>query len=163
MPVISLAIGSRLLAAAALLAVSFAAGKTVPIASVSSSQPFELHGVTMPVAGIGSWPVVDGDEIVATSAEAVVSFQDGSSVTLAPGSKLEIQSAGGRVQVRLLEGSMNYRLSESAKIDIFNRDSRQTGSTGKVSTPGHGQHGPPSPNPGQGHGRPKPPPISPSR
>ena len=46
-----------------------------PLGRVSSSQPFDLNGAIVPVAGIASWPLFAGDRVVTHSAPATVVFR----------------------------------------------------------------------------------------
>jgi hypothetical protein len=117
--------------AAACAAIALAAH---PVGYIRSSEPFRLRGATVPVAGMRWWPIVAGDDIVAGSASAALTFADGSRVTLARASSLKLESAGERTRVRLLDGSLEYRLSASPKVEIYNRDLRQAALSGSAST-----------------------------
>jgi hypothetical protein len=119
-----------------LLAVAAAAAPPAvrPVGRIRSTEPFRLRGATMPVAGMRWWPIVAGDDIVAGASPAIITFDDGTRVTLARDSRLKLESAGGRTRVRLVEGSLQYRLGRLPKVDIYNRDSLQTASSGAVST-----------------------------
>lgn len=146
----------------ALLLALFSIGSRAasPIGSIRSGESFFLSGVEMPVAGIRSWPVVEGDEIVTGSALAILSFPDGSRVTLAAGSHVKLEAGGPPTKVRLVTGSLRFQLSSAPKIDIYNRDARQNAPSGTIFT--GGRSAPPAP--GSGHIRtPAPAPFSRSR
>jgi ferric-dicitrate binding protein FerR (iron transport regulator) len=107
-----------------------------PVGYIRSSQPFQLRGATVPSAVTRFLPVLEGDDIATVSASAVLTFVDGSRVRLARQSRAKLEAGGGRTRVRLLDGSMQYRLSESPKVEIHNRDLPQAASSGTVSTTG---------------------------
>lgn len=132
-----------------------------PVGYVRSSEPFRLRGTTVPSAVTRFLPVLEGDDIATSSASAVLTFMDGSRVTLARQSRAKLEGGGARTRVRLLDGSLQYRLSESPKVEIYNRDLPQAGSIGIVSAV---SAGPPHPvPPPQARGPKRPPPVSPSR
>jgi hypothetical protein len=79
-----------------------------PLARVSSSQPFDLNGVPVPVAGIASWPLFAGDRIVTHSAPATVVFRGGGRIVLEPNSELKIDAKDRKPVIALLRGSGKY-------------------------------------------------------
>ena len=101
------------------------------------------------MAGTHEWPLVDADEILTDSAAAVLLFLDGSRVTLAAKSRVKIESVDARTKVRLLDGALQFKLSDPARVDIYNRGLRQTGSAGNVSTAAPGRTGPPASSSGR--------------
>src|ERR1035438_9878724 len=65
------------------------------LATVTSTAPFQLRGATVTTdQGVPSWPVMPGDAIKAGSAPVIVSFLDGSTVTLQPGSSARVTASG---------------------------------------------------------------------
>ncbi len=117
-----------------LLAWAVTAWAARPVANIQSSESFSLGGQMVPVAGIRSWPVVAGDEIVTTSGSAIVTFVDGSRVTLIGRSRARVEERGSEVVLRLVQGSANYRLAASPKVAVFNGFTRQTAVTATISS-----------------------------
>ncbi len=97
--------------------VSFA---SAPVASVSSSQSFALDGHAITAAGVTSWPVVVGDEITTSTAPAVMSFQDGSSVQLSPKSQAKITGTVESPKVLLTAGNLEYKLAPGSALSLAN-------------------------------------------
>jgi hypothetical protein len=93
-----------------------------PLAMVRSSSPFVLDGTMVPVAGMSSYPITAGDEIVAGTAPAVITFADGSRVVLEKNSKARIESEGKNTVLRLAAGSGTYRLSSGSRLRLFEAD-----------------------------------------
>lgn len=89
------------------------------VATVSSSQPFTMNGATVNPAGVPSWPVMAGAEIVAGSAPVTVTFPDGSRVSLAPGSKSRIEMQNGKPVFRLLAGEAAYDLRSADAVILY--------------------------------------------
>jgi ferric-dicitrate binding protein FerR (iron transport regulator) len=133
-----------------------------PVGYVISSEPFQLRGATVPTAVTHFLPVVEGDDIATDSASAILTFLDGSRITLARQSRAKLEAGGVRTRVRLLNGTMQYRLSESPQVEIYSRGLRQTGTYGTVSAVAVADKEHPAPPP-QARGPKKPPPVSPSR
>jgi len=80
-----------------------------PLGSISSSQPFELNGATVAVAGIPSWPVNAGDVIATHSAPATIVFRDGRRFVLAENTRLKIEAdKHKKTLLTLLSGSGKY-------------------------------------------------------
>src|ERR1019366_378162 len=75
------------LVAVALVLCTWAA---TPLGRISSSQPFERNGATVPVGGVASWPLFAGDVIVTHSAPATIVFRGGNRIVLEPNSELKI-------------------------------------------------------------------------
>jgi hypothetical protein len=82
---------------------------SAPLGSVSSSQPFELNGATVSVAGIPAWPVKAGDVIVTHSAPATIVFHDGRRFVMAENTRLKIEvDKHKRPLLTLLAGTGKY-------------------------------------------------------
>ncbi len=84
-----------------------------PIGNVTSSAPFELRGAAVnPGQGVPSWPVLAGDDLKAGTALTIVTFTDGSVVTLEPGSTSHFSIVGSTSTpvFRLVLGVANYSL-----------------------------------------------------
>ncbi|HEY7337636.1 MAG TPA: hypothetical protein VH639_22280 [Bryobacteraceae bacterium] len=93
------------------------------IGSVTSSSPFTLRGVTVtPGQGVPSWPVMAGDTIAAGNALTVVTFPDGSVVSMAPGAQARIDSDRGKPVFRLLCGSSTYSLRSIMSVELYASD-----------------------------------------
>src|SRR5437667_670663 len=97
---------SRLLCSM-LAAIGLSAGAEAPLATISSSAPFELRGVRVPVEGVPSWPLVQGDVVATTMAPAVVSFPNLSQATVDKGSRIELKRNRDRTTLKLLGGSLS--------------------------------------------------------
>ena len=93
-----------------------------PVAMVRSSSPFVLSGAAVPVAGMSSYPITAGDELVAGMAPVLIAFADGSRVTLEKNSKARIESEDQNTVLRLVAGSGTYRLSQGSKLRLFEAD-----------------------------------------
>ena len=123
--------------AIAFVASAFAAA---PIANVSSSEPFELRGHTVPVEGVTSWPVLAGDRIHASTSQALIRFADGSVITLYPGSTATVDSdSADHNSFRLISGTMALAIKAPRNLSIYSagelvtvHPGRQVVSTGKV-------------------------------
>lgn len=115
----------------------------------SNGTSLKLNGADVPFAGTREWPLVDADEVLTDTAAAVLLFLDGSRVTLAARSHLRIESVDDRTKVRLLDGSLQFKLSDRARVDIYNRGLRQNGSAGNASTAPPGRTSPPASSSGR--------------
>ncbi|MGD0199882.1 MAG: hypothetical protein ABSD27_03940 [Bryobacteraceae bacterium] len=104
-----------------------------PLASIRSSESFQVQGDAVPVAGLRAWPLVEGDEIVTYGAPAIVMFPDGSRVVLSPKSRAKVESKDSEVIFRLLAGALEFRLALAGKVRIYNREALQTGTAGTFS------------------------------
>ncbi len=101
------------------LSVTVSAFGGSPIAAVTSPEPFELSGVTVPVRGVPSWPLVDGDEIATKDSEAVILFEDRSRVVLDKNTRAKLERKGNRTTVRLLTGGLKYSLATGSLLRLF--------------------------------------------
>jgi hypothetical protein len=90
-----------------------------PIANVSGTEPFKVSGVSVPVSGVSSWPVIAGDELMAGSAPVVLTFKDGSRVTLAKNSRATVEGKSKNVALRLLDGAMAFTLSRGSSVRLY--------------------------------------------
>jgi hypothetical protein len=97
-----------------------------PLGSASSTQPFDLNGSTVPMAGVPSWPVAAGDVIATHSAPATIEFRDGSRVVLAENSQARIEAKAGKSVFRLLQGSGEYSLAAHPSLSVFVLDKQVT-------------------------------------
>jgi hypothetical protein len=94
-----------------------------PIANVSSTEPFKVSGVTVPVAGVSSWPVIAGDELSAGNASVVLTFKDGSRVTLGKNSRATVEGKSKNAALRLLDGAMAFTLSRGSGVRLYSAGS----------------------------------------
>ena len=106
-------------------------------ATVTSSSSFKLGGVDVPVVGVPAWPVAVGDEIQAGDASTLISFSDGSRVTLDKRAKAKIERDRGKTLLRLVEGSCSYALASRLSLRLFVADkpAEIRGLQGSLSTP----------------------------
>jgi hypothetical protein len=102
-----------------------------PVASVTSTEPFLLRGALVTVSGVPSWPVAAGDEIATGTVPAVITFRDGSRVTLNVKSKAKIESEKGRLLLRVLEGAGSYFLVSGSMLRLFSGTSPVPAGTGQ--------------------------------
>ncbi len=100
-----------------LLAVSlaFAAG---PAGTISSKDTFRLRGKTVPVEGVPSWPFMAGDELATDQGPATLQFRDGSRVVIGKSSKVKLAEAEGSLILKLIDGSMRYRMDPNSTIRL---------------------------------------------
>jgi hypothetical protein len=145
----------------ALLALAACTWAASPLGSISSAQPFDLNGSSVPVAGVPAWPVAAGDVITTHSAPATIEFLDGSRVILAEDSKASIEAKAGKSVLRFLQGSGEYNLAVHPSLSVFVLDKQAAvkstnGRFVPVCVGGGGdQHKPPD------HHHPTPPPPPP--
>jgi len=90
-----------------------------PIANVSSTEPFKVSGVSVPVAGGSSWPVIAGDELAAGGAPVVLTFKDGSRVTLSKNSRATVSGKTKNAALRLLDGAMAFTLARGSNVRLY--------------------------------------------
>jgi hypothetical protein len=64
-----------------------------PVATVASSSPITIQGVTAPVTGSADWPVIEGDVIRTSSSPAEVRMKDGTRIYVPPSSRFVVTSA----------------------------------------------------------------------
>lgn len=110
-----------LFSAAALVSVAALFAES-PVASVTGGEPFLLRGHSVP-EGISNWPVMVGDSIgTTTSRSAVVQFNDGSRVTLAPNSTGKVEQGANSLVFRLQTGSATFAQSSAKSVSMFVQD-----------------------------------------
>ena len=94
-----------------------------PIANVSGTEPFKVSGVSVPVSGVSSWPVIAGDELAAGNAPVVLTFKDGSRVTLGKNSRATLEGKSKNAALRLLDGAMAFTLSRGSGVRLYSAGS----------------------------------------
>lgn len=93
------------------------------VATVTSSAPFTLRGAGVnPGQGVPTFPVMPSDAIKAGNALTIVTFRDGTAVTLDPGSEGSVEVVGGRPVFRLLSGRAEYRLQSLTALGLAQLD-----------------------------------------
>ncbi len=127
----------RLLLILSIAGAMFAQTTTRTAATATSGGAFTLVGIVVQIAGVPSWPVAAGDELQAGEAPVLISFKDGSRVTLAKGSKAKIEKNGGKTLLRLLDGSCSYILTSQLSLGLMAGDkpAEVRGLRGSLSTP----------------------------
>lgn len=90
-----------------------------PIANVSGMEPFKVSGVSVPVSGVASWPLIAGDELSVGNAPVVLTFKDGSRVTLGKNSRATVEGESKNAALRLLDGAMAFTLSRGSGVRLY--------------------------------------------
>jgi len=90
-----------------------------PVGVIRSSETFQLRGVPVSVAGVPSWPVVAGDDIATAGSSAVISFKDGSRVTLDKKTRAKIDADGS---FHLLQGTVWFKVAPGSRLRIVSVD-----------------------------------------
>jgi hypothetical protein len=104
---------------AALLAAAAPICAQGQVATVTSTASFQLRGANVTTnQGVPSWPVMPGDAIKAGSEAVVISFPDGSSITLQPGSSARITLSGLTPVFQLECGAAKYTLSALSAVKL---------------------------------------------
>src|SRR5580704_8222830 len=97
-----------------------AAWAQTQVATVTSSTAFTLRGAGItPGQGIPMWPVLAGDKVLAGSAMTIVTFPDGSVVTLAPGSEGKVDFVNGTPLFQLVGGTARYSLKSVTAVQLM--------------------------------------------
>src|ERR1700680_3007335 len=90
------------------------------VATVSSSSSFTLRGASITTGqGVPDWPVLAGDTIKAGNSPVVVTFPDGSTITLDPGAEATVSLSGQTPVFRLVKGSAHYALKSLTSVQII--------------------------------------------
>jgi hypothetical protein len=97
-----------------------AARAQAPVATVTSSGPFELRGANVtPGQGVPSWPGLAGDTIKAGNTPVTVTFPDGSTILLNPGSSAKLGLSGQTPVFQLTSGSASYSLKTLTAVKLM--------------------------------------------
>ncbi len=131
----------KIMSAACVVFMAMAAQAQTQVATVTSSAPFALRGADLtPGQGVPMWPVLAGDSIKSGSAMTIVTYPDGSVITLAPGSEARIDLVNGKPTFQLLSGTARYSLkSTTAVVLLVSNQTVAATSTGGVLTMGGSQ------------------------
>jgi hypothetical protein len=89
-----------------------------PVATISSAEPFQLRGASVPVRGVPDWPLSAGDEIATGAAPAMISFADGSRVYLNSHTRAKLQVTGKQNVLRLMQGDLAYKVSKNSLVSV---------------------------------------------
>lgn len=96
---------------AVFMALSMALLAQSQIATVTSDSSFQLRGAGVtPGQGVPSWPALAGDTLQAGQTPVTLTFADGSTLMLSPGSSATVNMAGSTPIFELLSGSADYML-----------------------------------------------------
>lgn len=105
-------------AAAVLLSVTVWA--QTQVATVTSSAPFSLRGATVTLGqGVATWPILAGDNLKAGGALTIVTFADGSVLTLDPNSEAKVDLVNGKPVFQLVGGSAKYSLKSTSAVQLM--------------------------------------------
>src|ERR1700722_13220290 len=89
------------------------------VATVTSSTPFTLRGAAVtPGQGVPTWPVLAGDAVKAGNALTIMTFPDGSVLTLDPESEARIDFVNGKPLFQLLKGVARFSLKSISAVQL---------------------------------------------
>ena len=86
-----------------------------PIATLTTGGPVKVNGTLVPTAGAPTWPLVLGDEIATTTQPAMLLFADGTRVTLAQNTRVNLPKCAPPV-LDTLEGTITYKMAPASKL-----------------------------------------------
>ncbi|MEQ1885619.1 MAG: hypothetical protein ABL967_11200 [Bryobacteraceae bacterium] len=87
------------------------------VALVSSDSAFILRGSSVnPSAGVPNWPLLPGDTIQAGQTPVTITFPDGSTVILAPGSSGRVGMVNGVPMFQLDSGTAHFTLKKKGAV-----------------------------------------------
>lgn len=110
----------KIAGAACLVFIAVAARAQTQVATVTSSAPFTLRGAGItPGQGVPMWPVLAGDDVKAGNTLTIVTFPDGSVITLAPGSEGKVDFVNGKPEFQLLSGTARYSLKSTTAVQLL--------------------------------------------
>lgn len=119
------------------LGAAFLCSAQLPVAIVSSSEPFRLRGITVPV-GVPTWPVFAGDTISTPNSAATLRIPDGSRLTLGASSQVTLVADGPSLSARLERGSVSYTIPAGAQMQLLGQGGQvlaRAGSSGITGAP----------------------------
>jgi hypothetical protein len=133
------------------IAAGLAAWAQTQVGTITSSAPFRLRGVAItPGEGVPSWPVLPGDTVRAGEAQTILTFTDGSVVSLEPGAEGNVDLSAGTPMFQLANGTVTYSLKTRTSLKLLSGDktinppaltgsySRNASPIGKGSSGGNG-------------------------
>lgn len=109
-----------------------------PVATVTSSETFDLDGAAVRTEGIPFWPLMAGDKIATHASSALVRFQDGTSVTLGPNARATVETVANGLEFRMSSGTMQVNAAPTSAVKFFDRSQPVTvrsGGNSRVSSP----------------------------
>jgi hypothetical protein len=107
----------------ALLCVAVFASAAPTAGTVTAAGSIKLNETNVPATAAASLPVALGDRVSTTDSEAVIRFQDlGALVTLNPHSSVLTGETQGKPFIRLLAGSLSYKLTDTSNLLIFKQN-----------------------------------------
>jgi hypothetical protein len=118
------------------ISIPVAATAQTQLGTVTSTSPFELRGAHVnPAPGVPNWPVVSGDTLQAGNAPLTLTLFDGSTVIVAPRTRVTLGVMNNGPVVRLDSGSVHYNLRrDPGEINFYCRNDRSaiTNQTGEL-------------------------------
>jgi hypothetical protein len=110
----------KIMSVVAMVLLAVTARAQTQVATVTSSAAFTLRGAGItPGQGIPMWPVLAGDNITAGNAMAIVTYPDGSVITLTPGSEGRIDLVNGQPSFQLLSDTAHYSVKSKNAVALF--------------------------------------------
>jgi hypothetical protein len=88
-----------------------------PIATLTAGPGVTMNGRPLETTGAPNWPVSVKDKIATGDAAAVITFANGTTLTLGPNTKVAFQQCD-RVVVQLFEGSVEYRMPADSSLEF---------------------------------------------
>jgi hypothetical protein len=97
------------------------------VGTITSSAPFRLRGATInPGEGVPSWPVLPGDTVKAGDTLTILTFTDGSVVSLEPGTDGNVDLSAGTPLFQLANGTVVYSLKTRTSVKLLSGDKTVT-------------------------------------
>lgn len=100
-----------------------AAWAQTQVGTITSSAPFRLRGAAVtPGEGVPSWPLLPGDTVKAGEALTILTFSDGSVVSLEPGTEGNVDLSAGTPLFQLANGTVTYSLKTRTAVKLLSGD-----------------------------------------
>jgi hypothetical protein len=90
------------------------------VATVTSSARFILRDASIsPNTGVPAWPVLAGDVVKAGDAPTMVTYPDGSTITLTRASQARVDLINGKPTFQLVSGTAKYSLRSVMSVQLM--------------------------------------------
>ena len=90
-----------------------------PLGKISSRGPLTLNGKAVAAAAVAPLPVAAGDEIATSGSAATIDFADKSRATIAPNSKIKLETHNASVALRIVSGSVDLKRAVGSRISLI--------------------------------------------
>jgi hypothetical protein len=103
----------------ALFCTTVMAAAPMMVGTVTAPGAVKIGSRTIPATALSEFPLSLGDKLSTLDEPALIRIVQKAVLRLGPKSTLQLEAAGDKIVIRLLDGTLNYQIADDANVQVY--------------------------------------------